>query len=104
MCNCGKGTSNIQSTLQNKTPVKTITAPQDCFFNKEILQNYKNLLEQIKEKNIISEAGLTIKSINSYLGLVQSALNYPDNYCLFEQQLSDFRDKILPKIIIANAS
>lgn len=98
-CNCGGGsnTNQIQKTV--KTQEQLVTPPIDCFYDKEILSNYKKLLDTVKEKELFSEINLNIRAVNSYLGLVQSALNYPDNYCILEPQLDIFRFSVLPNLI-----
>lgn len=101
MCGCaGGGSSNFKSNNVVTKQTKIITDPVECYYTIDILNSYKNLLTLVKIHNLYSKVGLNRASVNAHLGVLQSALNYPDNYCLFENKLDDFKNKILPKLII----
>jgi hypothetical protein len=53
----------------------------------------------VKASNKGIVIGLSVPKINIYLGYLQSALNYPDNYCYYFDKLEEFRLTILPRII-----
>lgn len=98
-CGCSSGTSTDTNQVVN-TANRVVTSPENCFFDKDILLQYKNIVEIIKNNDLYSTVGMTIQQSNSYLGIIQSALNYPDNYCLYESQLTTFKDTILPNLLI----
>lgn len=80
-------------------PKRVITPAVDCLLTKEILARWKNTLKCIKNNNQLETIGLVNSSANQILGIIQSALNYPDNYCFYEQELSYFQTTVLPLII-----
>lgn len=94
----GKSSTSANTPHSTKTK-KIITKPEDCLYDEGILNSYINMLNTVKNNGTYAQIGLSIPKINAYLGLIQSALNYPDNYCLFEKHLDVFRSSTLPKLI-----
>lgn len=94
----GSVTPQVHSPQQGKVSVRS---PKDsnCSFSGGILRIWYNKLKCVKDSNKLYAIGLTEFEANSYLGYIQSALNYPDNYCHFTENLTDYQTNILPRII-----
>lgn len=75
-----------------------IVQPQDCNYTKSVLQNMLDLLKCVKLKNKLNIISITDVQYNSYAGYLQSALNYPDNYCYYQFKIEEFQNNILPRI------
>lgn len=98
-CGCGGGSgASIQSQETDKQVAKALTSPEDCTFSKETLDSYIVMLNLVRTHDLFKATGISFQGLNAYIGLIQSALNYPDNYCLFETQLNTFSSSILPKL------
>lgn len=96
-----------KSSFSSSSSIGPMTRSQsnivgNCEFTQEILLNWRNILRCLKASGSNSLQGLSLTEINRYLGTVQSSINYPDNYCYYNQQLQDFQSLI--PIIIENAS
>ena len=63
-------------------------AQGDCPYSIELLTVWKAKLENIKDQQQVDLIGITGYQMNSYLGYVQSALNFPQNPCFFETNLA----------------
>lgn len=104
MCNCGGGgggggyDSSFISRSNNSTPSNT-----DCDITLENLTTYKNMLLCIRNNNKYVQAKIAFTTVNMYMGIIQSALNYPDNYCYYMESIANFQSSILP-LIVANVS
>jgi len=72
---------------------------ENCLIDKELLTKWKSVLKCIKLNNRYTEANITISELNSSLGYIQSALNYPDDYCYYTEELNNFKNNILPRIV-----
>lgn len=83
-----------QLRAQRQNPL----VPTECDFTKVLLQNWYNILNCVKSGNL-GKINLTLLQANSYLGYLQSALNYPDNYCYYNKQLTEFQQSVLPRIV-----
>lgn len=100
-CGCGGG-SNVAITYNgsNEEAVRVYRPPTvDCNFDTTILLKYQSMLQCCKDTGKLSLIELTTKECNSYLGYLQSALNYPDNYCYYYEQVNNFSTNIVPRII-----
>ena len=77
------------------------TAPQagDCDITSEMLNTWMSIVLCLKNSSTGDIAGLSEFAINQLTGTIQSAINYPDNYCYFSVELNKFRDIDLIKII-----
>lgn len=102
MCGCSGSGSSVNvpvgrlSQLPN-TPMKAKT--ENCELTQEIITNWKTLLECVVSKELLHAINLSKLQANQYLGLLQSALNYPDDYCYYDIQLNLFKEAILPRIL-----
>lgn len=97
-CGCSSQ-SNSNPQLYTPPPPSSPSLPKiGCTLTKEILEQWKAKLECVISNNKQADIGLSFRDENRYIGLIQSALNYPDDYCFFESQLNTFKLSILPKI------
>ena len=98
MCGCGAANKNNSSTHRQVSVARQVEqAP--CDITKEHLLLWKQILTCIKQNNYFVAADTPEFTINKFLGIVQSALNYPSDYCYFNEQLNYFKTFVLLKII-----
>ncbi len=97
-CGCQSGNKSEEKSFSQRSI--SITSPEDCYYTGEILINYLNLLNVVVENDEYSLYSLSKPQVNAYLGLIQSAINNPDNYCIFEKELDKFKNKVLPKLLM----
>jgi hypothetical protein len=95
MCGCSQG-SSIYS--QPQQPRQNRSVNTDCEFNESIINNWKLKLECVKEKELYQEINSSQKEINSFIGVVISALSNPENICYFAGHLQAISPTII-KII-----
>lgn len=100
MCGCGAknngGSGNTQRGVFLNAPEEPVSP---CDITKENLIAWKYLLTCIKENNYYSQANIVEFTVNKFLGIIQSALNYPSDYCYFNEQLSYFKTFILLNLL-----
>lgn len=97
-CN-GGGNLSYQVHYSGTPSNELKMAIANCEITKELLLKYTQLLECCKENNKLSDIGLSTIQYHSYMGYLQSALNYPDNYCYYIIKIQEFANNILPRII-----
>ena len=97
MCGCGSGSSSYNSQKNTSSSNRTII--EDCNITKENLLAWKALLQCIKNNQYYTQANTSEFTINQFLGIIQSALNYTNNYCYYNEQLEFFKTNILPNYI-----
>lgn len=105
MCACNGGASSIY-TFNNDTPNpqsvsnRMVNVPEEgCTITEEMLTLWKTMLLCVKNTDKMAIINLPLVSVNQMLGIIQSALNYPDNYCYYIPQLEYFRSNVLLRII-----
>lgn len=98
---CGGG-GNTQSypymTAQHNN-LQLAQQPENCSLTAEVLTKWLNILTCIRTQNKGYLVGLEGFTMNSLVGVVQSAINYPNNYCYYQPNLENFQTNILPLII-----
>lgn len=72
---------------------------ENCLIDKELLIKWKSILKCIKSTGKYTEINITVLEVNKDLGYIQSALNYPDDYCYYMNELTSFKNNILPRIV-----
>lgn len=99
MCGCtGSGIiSSYVPGLGQAAP--TGYTPEDCDYTTEVIRNWYNMFDCVKKNSKQADIGLSVENVNSYLGYIQSALNYPDNLCYYKDKLDDILLNIVPRII-----
>jgi hypothetical protein len=82
-----------------RTPVRAgLSLPDyssDCNYTMSQLQAWLVLLICCKDKALYPQIGLTGPQLNSYLGIVMSALNYVSYPCNFASKLDIISDVII---------
>lgn len=72
---------------------------QNCGMTRAILNNWYKMLACVKRNEYGERVNLAVVQMNQMLGVIQSALNYPDNYCYFYEQLEYFQTNVLQLIV-----
>lgn len=98
MCGCSNNT-NFSNYHQPSNRQAQVPSPSDCSITKQMLIKWKAMLNCVKINKKLDLIGLNEVTVNQYLGVIQSALNYPDNYCYYKIQLENFQTINLPLII-----
>lgn len=88
---CNKS-SVFSSGIQRRSSNRTI---EECDYTVELVSNWKDILHCIKEKDTNTQYGISDIMINSFLGIVLSAINLNDDICYLRKRL----DKVYPYII-----
>lgn len=70
-------------------------APSDCQYTLDMFQVWLTKLICCKNKNLYIGLGINAQTMNKYMGLVMSALNFPSNPCYFQTQLGPVNDFII---------
>ncbi len=83
----------------NNSSLNIPNSSENCTITRELLQSWQNALKCVKQKGKGDLINMALASINQVLGILQSALNYPDNYCYYTPELEAFKSIILPQII-----
>lgn len=100
MCSCGStNQNNVVINRVNENTQNNIVFDENCEITSELLNNWKQILLCIKNNIAFETVGLSEFNINSLLGIIQSAINYPDNYCYYSPQLENFKNNILLRIV-----
>lgn len=66
---------------------ESFTVNENCPFTLSELTGYKERLYCIKSRELYTDAQTTEATINSYLGIVTSAIYYPSDFCYFQPSL-----------------
>lgn len=93
----GRGTGRVNLSSYQRIP---IVPQEDCDLEKSVLENYLSSIQNLYNEKRSSDIGLTDVAMRSYIGILQSALNYPDNYCYYSAKINQFIDNVLPRIIL----
>lgn len=102
-CGCAGNKTSSQTSIAGATSnyqqnVKEINAAH-CDITKEMLQSWRASLICVKGLDKLSAIKITLVTYNQLLGVIQSALNYPENYCYYKPQLEYFQNTVLPQIV-----
>ena len=101
-CGCSSGSSIQMNSPVNPSDYSRNVRQReitDCNITSQILTTWKATLTCVKNSGKLQKINLSEHAANRLLGVLQSALNYPDNYCYYILQLDYFRDKVLNLII-----
>lgn len=98
-CGCGGGGGGSSTATDGYIAYSAPVIPTECGLTRTVLNTWMTALICIKLQDKFEKAGINVVSVNQLLGLLQSALNYPDNYCYFYEQLQYFQQSLLPSII-----
>ena len=97
MCGCASSVpeNNSLNSLNSTNNIINL----NCGVTIELLEHWQKILFCIKNEDKTSLIYSNTVVINQYLGLIQSALNYPDNYCYYFEQIENFQNSLLPLIV-----
>jgi len=93
----GVGRSNAPVIRQQPQQQRIINT--DCQFSKQLLTTWLNALTCVKTNNKLSLITVPDVLANQFLGVLISALNYPEDYCYYESTITNFQNNILPRIV-----
>lgn len=96
-CAAAAAANNATYTEQRMSTPPPIN--ENCLYNGGLLNVWLNAIKCVKTSDKLNLIGLTDFQANVQIGNIQSAINYPENYCYFEPQLTDYQQNILPRII-----
>lgn len=90
-CNCGS--SDFQNQPETSPEVMAFFN-SDCSYTLEILREWQTKLQNAVINQQLDLLHLTGPQMNSYLGYVQSAINFPKNLCFYEIKLAEISQVI----------
>ena len=93
-CGCSGGTISVPFSSSQVREMAQVQITGDCDYTHELLEEWKRLLECVKSNNTFDIFNTNHVKINSYLGIVQSAINYKTYPCYFIQQLDKMKGLI----------
>lgn len=98
---CGCGASQVTVAPNSGVVLQPLTynSSENCIYTIEQLHVWLTKLICCKDKGLYLQLGSNAQTINKYLGIVMSAINYPSNPCYFKNDLDIISDFI---ILIAN--
>lgn len=99
-CPCNGGSISPYQNYRQAFQAQQIEQSENCEFTRSIIKAWLDSLKCVKENNKLTEVGLDLYSTNRFLGILQSSLNYPDNYCYYQADLITYQTEVLPKIIL----
>lgn len=97
-CGCENANNTMMESVNNYAAGATVPMG-NCDILKENLIMWQTVLLCTKTSNKLTEVSLTEFTVNQFLGVIQSAINYPDNYCLYKPQLEYIQNSIIPNIV-----
>lgn len=83
----------VQNNQQQSgfAPVQNYVFDADCPFTLEMMQTWYGKLEGVKNSNTVDLYNLTYPKVNSYLGIIKSAINFSRNICFFRGELEQIQ-------------
>lgn len=89
-CNCGSNTSSASAATIQSDTIHSQMVIQDCPYTIEDINRWLDKVRCFKDKGLyITMPNITVAMLNSYIGTLLSALNYPTNICYFQPMLQD---------------
>ena len=85
-------------------PVSPFVTPEGCDYTIEQLKTWQIKLVCCKDTLLYLKLGINAQTMNKYLGLVMSAINYPSNPCYYESLLPNDFEQISNFIILITNS
>lgn len=87
MCNCG--------VPFNTTPIyKKAPKNENCGYTIEMVLAWKDILFCIRDNDLLEQANLTLPKMNSYMGILLSAIN-SNSACFFQEKMDEIKPYIL---------
>lgn len=80
----------ISGTLsQVRRIVRNQIIIENCEYTQDILTQWLDLFICVKSKNLFEIFHISAPKVNSYLGIIQSSINYSTNPCYFKIRLDE---------------
>lgn len=99
-CTTCNGNNFSSASILGYSPYSTQrTITENCNITKEMLLVWRGALNCLKSSGKYTLVNMNLHEVNRYLGLVQSGLNYPDDYCFYQDRIINFQTIILPLIV-----
>lgn len=96
---CGCGASRVTTTTSSVPSANAMLAlsqdPSDCQYTMDQFQIWLTKLICCKDKRLYVQLGISAQTMNKYLGIVMSALNYRTYPCYFQADLGPISDFII---------
>lgn len=99
-CPCQNASSpsvNNQAPINNQNGFSVVSNyifDENCPFTLSIIQEWFTKLINVKNSNTPDLYNLTYAEVNSYLGTLQSAINFSNNICFFRGELETIQTKV----------
>ena len=92
-CPCQNQTSSPSQQTQQSSfqTVNNYVFDENCPFTLELIKSWQSTLLNIKNSNTVDLYNLSYQQINSYLGIIQSAINFSNNICFFKTDLQNIQ-------------
>ena len=94
-CGCGASRVTTPSSSPNIVRESTQVPSGDCQYTMSQFQAWLNKLICCRDKGLYTQLGVNAQTMNKYLGLVMSALNFPTSPCYFQSSLTPISDFII---------
>jgi hypothetical protein len=90
---CGKITTTAPVPVTQSSQI--LVNDPTCTYTMDQLNNWSKILICCKDKMLYISLNISPSTLNQYLGIVLSALNYPTYPCYFKSQLDIIEDTIM---------
>lgn len=102
-CEAAAAAANLRNgrTIQVERTIfpEQLLTNEECAYKLDILHSWYNKLDSIQKEGKTDLLNISSKKLNSYLGIIKSAINFKRNLCFYAPQLSP----IVPIIQIIDA-
>lgn len=93
---CGCGASRVTTPSFTTNTVRLVSTPvENCDYTMEQFQAWLDKLICCKDKGLYVQLGINSQTMNRYLGIVMSAINYPSNPCYFQNDMGPISNFII---------
>lgn len=96
---CAAALAREGRVAERRSGIVPTTLNSPCSLTKEVLEAWQKALTCVKIKGKGDLIHLPQASMNQMLGILKSALYFPENYCYYKPQLEYFQVNVLPQII-----
>lgn len=96
-CGCSGGGSSSSSSVRVQSLVSrpAVTPPEGCPYTLEMIQDWLTKVNCFKDNGYYTAIpNISLRQLNTYIGILLSAFNYSTNICYLESQLNDVKNFI----------
>ena len=87
-CGCQNGGGTTSPAYNPPAPVAPSILNENCPYTLELLQEWHRKLKMAKDLQQADLLQISNFQLNSYIGYVQSAINFPSYLCFYQSQLA----------------